>query len=134
MSKILFMGNVDRVKYRFGREYIPEVIVKSTEKSGERVICELDNGTIMFNIGEKVHLKNIGDVVILDQRRYITGEIIYDTDYVVEIVEDEVTSHSLEESKKQYNEYQELREKICSKMESERTKEKKVSWFKKITG
>lgn len=134
--KSLFMGEVERVTYRFGREYLPEVIVKTTEKVSSEVIHELSDSQITFNLNEKVHLKDIGDVIIKDIRRYVTGEIIYDTDYVIKVIEDEITDQRLNEAKTEYEEFMKKREEIWGKMErnhlSKLEKESNKSWIGRL--
>lgn len=133
---MLVTGRIERVKYRFGREYMPEIIVKDRELVNNDIIYEQIDDNIVFEVGAKIHLKNIGaDVLIINKKKYPSGETIYETDYVIKTVEDEITHLSLEKSKVDYRDYVELRESVISKLESKPSiVHKEKSWFGKIFG
>ena len=131
MSKMLITGRIERVKYRFGREYLPEVIVKDRELVSTDVIYEQLDDNIQFKVGEKIHLKNIGaDVSVINKKQYPTGETIYETDYVIDVIVDQITCESLEKSKVEYRDYAKLREKVLNSKLNPIHKEK--SWFSKL--
>lgn len=91
---IVFMGRIERMIYRIapnGKIYTSKEYVSAKE------IHRMENDGDRFRIGERLLLPKVGGIVVRDAVRCVeTGNIIYETDYVVEVISDEETEKTRE--------------------------------------
>ncbi|TWL39587.1 hypothetical protein CHCC15381_4153 [Bacillus paralicheniformis] len=81
-----------------------------------------------LNVGEKIYIKGINDVVVIkDRYRNLNNESTYETDYIIKIIEDEETVISREWAVKQYEEA--LMDIEHENVDDDRSN---MSWWKKL--
>ncbi|ARC58825.1 hypothetical protein CHCC20441_3901 [Bacillus licheniformis] len=99
---------------------------RSTGKQKMFFEGEIDGEPI--NVGEKIYIKGINDVVVIkDRYRNLNNEWTYETDYIIKIIEDEETVISREWAVKQYEEA--LMDIEHENVDDDRSN---MSWWKKL--
>lgn len=88
--------------------------------------CEFDRPPL--NSGDKIHLHELNNIVeVNDAIRSTSGAFIYNTNYVIEEIEDDETPKSKQEVEKKINE---IIERIKKDTESESSKKKWYQFWK----
>ena len=98
------MGETRRKEYYYSASY--KEMWESNVKTGDKVIWE---GELDFPISryEYIRIDELEASVFINSIKKTTSGIIYYTDYVVEVVEDEITKESLDDANKRMKEVEE---------------------------
>lgn len=105
--KVIIMGELRRKEYYYSK--FEKEMWDSHIKTGDKIIWE---GELDFpiNIYESIRIDELNATVSINSIKKTTSGIVYYTDYVVEVIEDEITKESLEKAEKSMKEHKETEE------------------------
>lgn len=103
--RAIFKGLVVRRIYKFSPSF--NTIIKDTNTIDYKVLEEVALDDPPLNIGDRIYINSIGEIVlVIDKIRSTDNTYTYVTNYVVNVIEDEISQTSkikAEKEKEIYN-------------------------------